>query len=308
MNPQIPPDEPSAEFRSYLEWQIQSAMRREARFSEPFTSRLPRMRTALAVLLALAIGGAGGLATGYAQESRDRDQLLESARTEESLVKLRLDLARAERDQAKRRVDAGTAERQLLIAAEDQVRAVEAALARVQLNMDEIRATAAAPRDDLQAPLVARRDFVTERLMIDLATTQRTLSVAEQEDARAQERWKVGLAQRTEVQQADTDLLRVRLRMQMLAETLALRRRAVQGEVKPEEIASALRKLELTQMVQSLRQELELSQTRLDEAKRRFAAGTAAELDVKAIELRILEQQVELRQYQQALQGLGARK
>jgi len=308
MNPQISLDEPTAEFRSHLEWQIQTAMRRETRFSEPFTRRLPRARTALAVLLALVIGGAGGLAHGYAQESRDRDQLLDSARAEESLIKLRLDLARAEREQAKQRVDTGTAERQLLIVAEDRVRAVEASLARLHLNMEETRASGAGPRDDLQAPLVAQRDFVSERLMIDLATAQRTLAIAEQEDARAQERWRVGVAQRAEVQQADADLLRIRLRMQMLSETLALRRRAVQGEVKPEEISAALRKLELTQMVQSLRQEIELSQTRLDEAKRRFAVGAAPELDVKALELRILEQQAELRQYQQALLALAAKK
>jgi len=305
MNREIAHDEPTPEFRSHLEWQIQSAMRRETRFSEPFSHHLPRIRTALAVVVALVIGGAGGLATGYAQENREREQLLESARSQESLIKLRLELARAEKDQAKRRVDVGAAELQLLVAAEDQVRAHEASLARLQLDMEEIRATAAAPRNDLQAPVVGKRDFVSERLMVDLAIAQRTLVVAEQLDNKAQERWRVGLAQRMEVQQADTDLLRIRLRLQMLAETLELRKRAVQGEIKSQEIASALRKLELSQQLQSVRQELELSQTRLDEAKRRFAVGTAPEIDVKAIELRILEQQLELKQLQQQLQALG---
>jgi hypothetical protein len=308
MNGAMTDEGPTAEFRGYLEWQIQTALRREDRFGEPVARRRPGLRTALLVVAALAIGGVAGLVPGYAQENRERQQLLEIARSEATLIQLRLELVQKEVEQARRRVDAGVAERQALSASEDQLRALQTALSRNQLDVEEIRATSAAPRNDLQAPLVGQRDFVRERLMLDLSNAERLLAAAEQDAARARKRYDVGLTERLEVQQVEADLGQARVQMQLLAARLDLRRRALQGDVKPEEIAPAIHRLELQLQLEQMQRELELSQARLDGARRRLAVGTGSEVDVKQAELHILEQQVEIVRLQQQLMALTPKK
>jgi hypothetical protein len=308
MNPAMTDDQPTPEFRARLEWQIQTSLRRESRFSEPIRPRLARMRTAAIALAALVVGGAAGMMPGYAQESRAREQLLDAARAEASLVQLRLELVRKEVDLARQRVDTGVAGRETLVAAEDMLRALELAIVRNRLDVEEIRATSAAPRNDLQAPLVGQRDFVRERLMLDLATAQRTLAAAEQETARARQRYEVGVAQATEVQQAQTDLGRAQSRMQLLGAMLDLRGRALQGSLKADELAASLRRVELTQRLEQVRQELDLAQARQELARRRFAVGTSSEVEVKQAELAVLERHLELKKLQQELQSLGAKK
>src|SRR5688500_7516131 len=64
--------------------------------------------------------------------------------------------------------------------------------ARAQLNSEEIEASSQPPRDDLNAPLVGGRDFVTERIRLDLANAQHWLVVAERALATADRRVRVG--------------------------------------------------------------------------------------------------------------------
>jgi outer membrane protein TolC len=224
------------------------------------------------------------------------------------VLNLRLDVVRAEVDLARKRVETGVAGRETLIAAQDQLRALEAMQQRYRLDMEEIQVTSAAPRNDLQAPLVAKRDFVRERLMLDIATAERALAAAEQQADRAKQRYEVGIATATERQQADTDLAGARARLQVLAATLDLRARVLKGEIKGDDIASAKRQLELESQLRLLQLQLELTQARLTEARRRAAVGTASDVDIKRQELQVLEQQLEMKRVQQQLQALAMKK
>jgi hypothetical protein len=308
MDPALMGEEPTPEFRARLEWQIQTALRRETRFSEPTAAPRPRARTALLVVAALVIGGAVGWIPGYAQESQERSQLVQNAQSEASLIQLRLELVQKELEQTRRRADVGLVGPEALSAAEDQVRALETALKRNQLDQEEIRATSAAPRNDLQAPLVGQRDFVRERLMLDLANAQRALAAAEQKAAAVHTRHEVGLVEQAEVQRSDLDVEKARTDMQLLAARLDLRRRALQGDIKAEDVAPTLHRQELQLQLRQLQRELELSQTRLANVRRLIAVGIGSEVDVKQAELQILEQQGQMVRLQQQLQALSTKK
>lgn len=308
MDPALTGEAPTPEFRARLEWQIETALRRETRFSEPIARPLPRARTTLLVVAALVIGGAVGWIPGYAQESQERSQLIQNAQSEASLLQLRLDLVQKELEQTKRRVDLGAAGPEALIAAEGQVRALETALKRNQLDVEEIRATSAAPRNDPQAPLVGQRDFVRERLMLDLSDAQQTLANAEQKAAAAHQRYEVGLLMRPEVLQSDTDVERARTDMQLLAARLDVRRRMLKGEITPEAVAPMLHLQELQLQLRQLQREQELSKARLADARRLQAVGIGSEVDVKQAELQILERQAQMLRLQQQLQAVSVKK
>ena len=298
--------EVTPEFRAYLEWQIESALRRETRFAAPMSGRLPRVRAAVMVLAALAIGGIAVAASEQVQDARQRDRLIETARSEEALVRLRVELARADFQDARRRFETGTVGRETLQAAESQLRAMEAALARIQIDIEEIRATSAAPRNDLQAPVVGLRDFVRDRLALDLETAQHALVAAEQALAQAQERFRVGVAPRAVQLQAEAEVAQARARMQQLRAMLDLRQRSLRGEIKVEELASALRRTELTFQRERLQREIELARGRVEDVRRLVTTGQATQLDFKRAEVELLEREGELQRIRQELDMLDA--
>ncbi len=173
MNPAGESHQITPEFRAHLEWQVASAMRRETRFAEPTGGRPSRLHVALVAVVALFIGGIAVAASGELQESKQRDLLMATANQEEALVRMRVELARADLQETQRRFEVGTSDRQTLQAAQRQLRAMEMELQRIRLDMEEIQQTSAAPRNDLQAPLVGKRDFVRERLRLQLDTAER---------------------------------------------------------------------------------------------------------------------------------------
>ena len=290
------------EFRAHLEWQIASALRREERFAEPASrGAVSRLRTALSLVAALAVGAVAMAASGEVQESRQRDVLIEAARADEDLSRLRLQLAEAAYQEAKQKFDVGIASREAVQVARAQLDALKAALARIALNVEEIRATAQAPRDDLQAPLVGQRDFVAERLQLDLQAAQQGLAAAEQSVADAKKRFDVGLAPRTTQLDAEVDLAGALGRMQQLRTTLELRRRALDGQLKAAEVASALRRLELELERTRLERTTVAARTRLETVRRLVAVGQLGELELKRAELEVLEQERDLKRIREEI-------
>jgi outer membrane protein TolC len=294
------------EFRAHLEWQIATALRREERFAVPVGGGMPRLRGALALLVALALGAVVAAASAGVQDARQRGALVEAARSEEALLRVRVDLARAAYENAQRRYDIGVASRETVQAAETELRATEAALARAALDIEEIQATSKAPRNDLQAPLVGRRDFVTERLSLELETARRALGVAEQALRQAKQRFDVGVSSRSALQQAEADVAQEHAHMQQLQATLDLRKRAVGGAIKLDEVAPALRRIELTTQRERAERDIALAQMRLDEVRRMAAAGQATELELMRAEVDLLERRVGLKRIHQELEKVNA--
>jgi hypothetical protein len=308
MNPQGGPHDITPEFRAHLEWQVESALRRETRFAVPVGGGVPRLRAALVLIAAFAIGGIAVAASGEWQDAQQRDALLESAKSEEALVRLRVQLAEAESQEARRRFETGTAGRETVQAAERQLRAMQASLKRILLDMEEIRATSAAPRNDLQAPRVGERDFVRERLTLDLEAAQQVLVAAEQAVAEAQTRIEVGTAAPTIRLHAEAELAEARARMQLTRALLDLRRRVLAGEIKADETAAVLRRQELTVQRERLERGVELLRRRVEDVRRLVESGQAPQLDLKRAEVALLERESLLQATIRELTKLGAAK
>jgi outer membrane protein TolC len=306
MNGPMESHEPTEEFRAHLQWQVESALRRETRFAAPATAGMPWLRAALMVLAGLAAGSIAVMASEQVQDARQRDVLIEAIRSEESLVRVRLDLARADYQDARSRFEVGTAGRETVQAADRQMRAMEMALKRIQLDIQEIQATSAAPRNELHAPLVGGRDFVKDRLTLELDTAQRTLVAAEQAVADARRRIEVGMAPRAVHLQAEAELARARAHMQLVRTTLELRQRALHEKMSAEDLAGALRRMELTLQLEPVQRELEIARERIDEVRRQVSVGMAEQLELKRAEVELLEREVELKRIRRELESLAA--
>jgi outer membrane protein TolC len=185
---------------------------------------------------------------------------------------------------------------------------LEAQLATGRLDIEEIEMTSAAPRNDLDAPLVGKRDFVRERLTLDMAAAESALAAAEQAVAQAQQRIDVGTAPRAARLQPEAELAQARLRMQLLHAKLELRQRYLRGDFKADRLAlaSTVRRMELTLQLERSQRELEIARQRLDEVQRLFDVGQGTELDVKRSQVELLERQLEIKSIQRELDIIGA--
>jgi outer membrane protein TolC len=299
-------DEPTPEFRAHLEWQIQTALRRESRLASPVSGSRRHFGAALVVIAALATGGIAGIASERIQDARQRNQLIEAARSEVILLNVRLELVRATYQDMRRKFDVGTVDRESLLSVEREMRSLEASLAKGRLDIEEIELTSAAPRNDLDAPLVGKRDFVRERLSLDMAAAESALAAAEQAVAQAQQRIDVGTVPRGARLQPEAELAQARLRMQLLREKLALRERYLKGAIKGDALASETRRVELTLQLARSQRELEIARQRVDEVRRLFEVGQGTELDLKRSEVDLLERQLEMKGIQRELDMIGA--
>jgi len=305
MNPLNESHEPTPEFLAHLEWQIQTALRREDRLTSPVSASRRRFGAALLIIAALATGGIAGIASERVQDARQRSQLVEAARSEVTLLNVRLELVRATYEDMRRKFEVGTADREALLSVEREVRALEASLARARLDIQEIEMTSSVPRNDLDAPLVGKRDFVRERLALDMAAAQSGLTTAEQAVAQAQQRIEVGAAPAAARLQPEGELAQARLRMQVLRAKLELRQRYLKGEIKADALASEMRRVELTLQRTRSQRELEIARQRVDEVRRLFEVGQGTELDVKRAEVELLERQLEIKGIQRELEIIG---
>ena len=298
--------EPTPAFRAHLEWQIATALRRESRLTAPVGRHQP-WRVAALVFLALMLGGAAGVASGRIQDARQRSSLTESVNAEMQLMETRLQLAEAEYQDARRRYETGTAGRDTLTAAEQQVREATAALRRLQLDLAEIRLTASSPRNELTAPLVGQRDFVRDRLLLELEKTERALAAAEQRAQAVRERIEIGTATKAALAQAEAERLRATSEMRLLQRQVELRKQFLQNALSAEQITLEQRRTELTLRAQLAENELAAAQDRLNDLRKGADAGMVGELEVKRAEVALLERQIELQRLRRELDVLRAR-
>ena len=306
MNPAGESHEITPEFRAHLEWQIDSALRRESRFTEPAGGGTSRLHVAIVAVIAMFVGGIAVTASGELQDAKQRELLLATTTQEEALVRMRVELARADLQEAQRRFEVGASDRQTLQAAQRQLRAMEMELQRIRLDAEEIQQTSASPRNDLQAPLVGKRDFVSERLKLQLDTAERALVAEEEAVAQARQRVDVGIAPMTAKLQAEAELAAARARLQELRITIEMRARSVAGGVKVEELAAEQRRRQLMLQQEIVQQQLQITRARLEELRRLVEVGTASQLDLKRLEVEMLEREVELRKIRQEIEMLGA--
>ena len=304
MNPSIESHEPSPEFRARLEWQIATALRRESRFAAPVPTRMWRLIAASAVVLAFVAGGMAGVTAMQAQDARQKDALLEAARAEERLVRGRLELAIEQYQAARRGFEVGTMGRETLQAAEANMRVREAELARIQLNIEEIQATAAAPRNELTAPLVNQRDFVRSRLMIEARLADQRLVEAERQFERAVQLAARGLLPQSVLLRTQAEVEQARLAVGVAQAALDVRDRSLRTGATAQEAASRLREAELTLNQTRARREIAIARERVEALRKLVAIGNATQLDLKRAEVEVLEQELELQRLGEELKSL----
>lgn len=288
---------PTPEFRDFLEDEVVHAFRRDRAWR--------RLRGLAIVFASVAIGISAGLASAQMGDSAQRDSLLYAARSDLQLAGLRLELARAQLADVTARVSAGALGAASLAAAGAELRRMEALAMRAKLNVDEITATSLPVRDDLTAPRVGDRDFVTERIRLDLFVAQQLLTAAESALADAERRERVGAARDTERMDAELEVIRARGRMGVLLEQQKLRAEFLKKGTPGDQLARRLQQQQLRMDAMVTEKALATAVQRVEALRRHRAVGAASELDLLRAEVQVRELRLEWEQLLRQMRRLG---
>ena len=288
---------PTVDFRERLERTVVSAYRLEQESNDRARARRTRwMRLAAVIVVSVAIGATAGVASGQIRDAARRDSLLDAAKADATLAGVRLNLARERFTETRRRFDVGLSDATSLASADAELREMEAQVMRTRYNIEEITATAQAPRDDLNSPLVGSRDFVKDRVMLDLMAAQRRLTAAEGGAAESERRERAGATSEFATLEARVEVERARAAMAVLAQRLTLRKEFVERGTPIEQLSARLATTELQQDIAVAQQEVTLAQQRAAQAERQRAAGVVTEFYLVQAKLKALEREVELQQ------------
>lgn len=277
---------PTPEFRDYLEADVVHRFRRDRAFA--------RYRALAVVVSALAIGVTAGLAPAQIREGAQRDSLLESATAELQLVALRQQLAHSQLADVTKKVQAGAFAPDALAAAQADARRMDAAAMRAQLNVEEIRATALPPRDDLNAPLVNGRDFVSQRIMTEMVDAEQRLRAAEATREEARRRAAVGASTELPVLDAELEVVRAQAALGVLVRRQALRREFLDRATPGDALQHRLHEEQMRLEAMVAQHAVKAAKARVVLVARQRAVGAAGELEQLRAELQLKEAETEL--------------
>jgi hypothetical protein len=297
MNTPTPQHSPTPGFRASLEAELLRALREE-RSGPPHTMhrrRRDRLRVAIALAAGLLLGVGTQYASAQVQESRQKSELERAKESERQVAVLRLMLARATADEQKASYELAATAQRAQLEAMVAARAAEADVARIDLELAEIRATAKMPRDELWAPLVGDRDFVKDRLRVAAAAAQQRLADAERRSAEIERRMQAeGMIEVYLLEESRNGLARSREEFNRLAMQLRLREEFLREGLSAEEVMRRMENLEIQTQAMRVQEMLKVAEARLSRVREQHAAGTATALDLKRAELEVLERQVEM--------------
>jgi outer membrane protein TolC len=210
------------------------------------------------------------------------------------MAELQLEMVRTQEEEIEGLFETGLVDEEALLQAQEQVRHAELELMRVILDREEIRESGERPRNDIPAPLVGSRDFVTERLVLLEAIASDQMSRVERHLARYREMAAVGAIGSDDITNLNLAYQEAEAHLENLHLQLAYRQRFLSGEATGTELEHALQIAE-AQNEMNLRQgALDGAVRRLQTLEERAGSGVVAEPEVRRARLEIMRMEMEL--------------
>lgn len=297
--------QPRPEFISHLEWQIRTAVQRRDRFAAPVRqNHWPKMRSAALILVSVLCGAAGVLATEEIQDIKTREMLLAQVEGQIRIVELQMQLVRTHLAEIQEQHQDQLVGEEAVLAATIKCREVEAEFARLRLDQEEIRISGKEPQNAISAPLIGGRDFVTERLRLQLSVAQEHASVIEKRLARLRALEDSGLINTAEVEKVMAEFMEASNRAEYFRYMIRARQRFIKGELTGEEVEREVELSEARNQLESKRLLFETARNRFSRIKSLLESGAVNESELMRSQLELLEREVELQLLQMRLQQI----
>jgi len=299
--------DPDPAFLDHLEWQLRTELRREARFKAREVAPVwKRVKMAALVAASLTLGGATVVAAERVQQSREAELLAAQTRVRIELQRSRADLAEKRLAEASSRVEAGIAT-QAEIGRAEAARALEQMrLRRLQLDLSELELSGREPRNEIDAPLVAGQDFVTERMQLELEAAHAQLAEVQRARQWVERMVAGGFASHSELDRNREDAVEPQQQVRALEGLLALRGNFLGGALQRDRAWILAQSARSSAALDGLRVRIEIARSRLSLTETRSAAGAASSEEVEDARQSLLELEAESRLTELELERLQA--
>jgi len=281
--------EPDGQFLERLEWQLSSEYRRTNRL-KPSSGKIavPRRMVAITCMVGILMTGVAMIkAAEYIQDSWRKKIEIARAETEVKLKRAHLESTREMASRAEMRFSNG-------LVREEEYRVIQIAAKRAELdwnksllNLDEVKASGAAPRNELYAPEVGGRDFVSERLKIEIKEIELDLELFRSRVERLKQLVEKGLVQGDEFGLIQSEIAARKVTIDKIQKRLDLRKRFVAGEITAQEV-------EIKDRMTVAERNLHLAQSRVDSLSEQLKR-------LKTLETKGMISPLEIKQMQYAL-------
>ena len=299
--------EPDNQFVDRLEWQLSSEFRRANRLKTS-SGKIAVSRRIVAIDITIGVlmtGVAVTKAADYIKDSWQKKIEMARVETEVELKKVQLESIREIASYIKARVSNGLIREDEYQAMKIAVKKAELDFKKSQLNLEEVQMSGEIPRNELYAPLVGGRDFVSERLELDKMEIELEIYLISRHLKRIKKLTEEGLIQDHELDQVMTVIANQEAHLDKIQQRLDLRSSFLEGEItaREVEIESRLTAAEnhlhhAQSKVDSLEQQLTRFQaleargaiTRSENRQLEFALDAAqAELKLAVLEMDVLK-------------------
>jgi hypothetical protein len=274
---------PDETFVERLEWQLGSEYRRAAlRNSAGGRIAVPRPLAAAALLAGLLTTGVTVIkASEVIKDSWRKKIEIARAETDLRLDQVRRDAARDAAARIENQFSLGLVREDEALTAKDAVRKAELALERSLLNKAEVAASGEGPRSEIYAPVVGGRDFVGERLALDIRHAAMDGAAQERRQERLTRLIQLGLISKEELGTAQAESSVGKALLDKLRKRLELRRRFVDGHVTAEQAEIEDRLAAAEENLQSARAKADDLKGRLAHLETLLAVGTISAAEVQ---------------------------
>jgi len=299
--------EPDNQFVERLEWQLSSEYRRANRLKSP-TGKIAVSRRMVAVTLVVGLlmtGVAVTKAADYIKDSWRKKIEIARVETEVELKKAHLESVREMASRTKMMASNKLIREEEYLVAKLAAENAELDFKRSLLNLDEVKMSGEIPRNELYAPLVGGRDFVSERLKIEIKEVELDLERLRIHLGQVNQLVEQNLVRRDEMDQIQMGIANRKMMIDKIQQRLDLRTRFLAGEITAQEVeiedrmTGAERNLHLAQSrVESLKAQLERLKTleaqgkisHMEVMQLQYALDAAqAELKLATLEMDVLE-------------------
>lgn len=280
--------EADRQFVDRLEWQLASEFRRKDRLN-PAAGKIAVPRSVVALSLAAGLLLMGVAATKAADVIKDSwRKKIEVARleTEVKIKRAFLELKNEKADGAEERFSLGLVSEDEALTAKLGAERSASDLERSLLDLEEVKASGGAPRDELYAPLIGGRDFISERLEVEKKILKSDLDLRRARIERTlRKRIDLGVVPKSALDEFQASLTGQEAAIEDIEKRLTLRRRFRAGEISAGELEIQARMSAAEKELKEARSSIDMIRTRLEDLRAKEAAGLVTSEEVKGAQL-----------------------
>jgi hypothetical protein len=288
---------PDIGFVDGLEKQLTSELRRSRRFGPvdrpAGTKRF--MKMAILFIACAATGVAAAKTVEHIESSKRK--ILQVARIEAMTEQLRArqGVVQSMVEELEERVDAGLIHEDELVEAAIQSKLLDFELEKALLDLEEVHMSGEAPSNELYAPLQDGRDFIIERLEIDLRRVEMIKKHLEVGVDDLKRRVEAGLVSQEEMRELELQIDGANGEIEDVQRRIDLRRGYLSGDLSSREIILMQITKKARSRLDKAERVLKMTEERLTEISELHARGLVRESELRQAEYQVITSRSEYR-------------